>query len=559
MEEDQEKRRSFLVEWLEKLQQESWQLELLISGLALYGILESRELLEEIHILVDQRAFGTFKFLGDLAKSFVNTAWVIGAINLFAHIFLRGLWIGAIGLRYVSGDIDYSTLGYSNYFSNFFRRRIGTYDDFIERLEKVCSTIFAYTFLLFFLFLSLNLFLIPLAAPMFLLDINPNESETGILWWLLYAFIYCTLGLIVFIDFITAGALKKVKDRGFSRMYGAIYRLFSLITLSFIYRPILYNFLDNKYGRRWFYFSVPYIFLTLVLPSFSFSTHAHFPNSFNARSSEASISNCRYDDLREAALDLRDKPGSGILCRGQNISLSKFRVDGDMLEFFIPLRKHDYSWLSEQDSIYHFQERGLATNMTGPTQKPYAEDDENEAEKAIRLIYEAQIDSISELRKENLRHRKDSNYVAIDYDEELARFKLEYKDAINQHQLDNMRMVQDALVQRYNLELNGIDITDQVTAFFYIHPYRRSRGIKCLVSIDKLAHGMHSFSFRFTSKTRNVKLNKGKLTSSVTEQLDDRFYLPFVKISDGAAYKGVPQPSTQTTLPSSTQSLDQAP
>ncbi len=33
--------RSFFKEWLEKLQQESWQLELIISGFALYGVYNS--------------------------------------------------------------------------------------------------------------------------------------------------------------------------------------------------------------------------------------------------------------------------------------------------------------------------------------------------------------------------------------------------------------------------------------------------------------------------------------------------------------------------------------
>ena len=38
--------KNIFTEWLEKLQQESWQLELLISGFALFGIWESRDILE---------------------------------------------------------------------------------------------------------------------------------------------------------------------------------------------------------------------------------------------------------------------------------------------------------------------------------------------------------------------------------------------------------------------------------------------------------------------------------------------------------------------------------
>jgi|GEM_PF-3668447 len=40
--------------WLEKLQQESWQLELLISGFVLYGVYGSHDLLGELKLYSDQ-------------------------------------------------------------------------------------------------------------------------------------------------------------------------------------------------------------------------------------------------------------------------------------------------------------------------------------------------------------------------------------------------------------------------------------------------------------------------------------------------------------------------
>ena len=43
--ETKSRKQSFFKEWLEKLQQESWQLELLISGLALFGVWEAMKLL----------------------------------------------------------------------------------------------------------------------------------------------------------------------------------------------------------------------------------------------------------------------------------------------------------------------------------------------------------------------------------------------------------------------------------------------------------------------------------------------------------------------------------
>ena len=113
---------------------------------------------------------------------------------------MRGLWIGAIGLRYVSGEIDYQSLHYSDYFLEYFERKVGSFDDFIERLERMCSVIFAYTFLLFFFFLSFILFLMEvviLARVMeFLTDVGWEDLGIFIL------FIFILMGIVVFIDFI---------------------------------------------------------------------------------------------------------------------------------------------------------------------------------------------------------------------------------------------------------------------------------------------------------------------------------------------------------------------
>ena len=97
---------NFFKEWLEKLQQESWQLELLISGFALYGIFEARSLTYDYEIFLAQNLEGGSKLVFTLFGLLLNIGWRIFFINLLLHVVLRGLWIGAIGLRYVSGEIN---------------------------------------------------------------------------------------------------------------------------------------------------------------------------------------------------------------------------------------------------------------------------------------------------------------------------------------------------------------------------------------------------------------------------------------------------------------------
>ena len=114
-------------QWLEQLQQESWQLELLISGFALFGIWESRESVDlfkeylDVHNPFDSEIIVALRMLGILFQSI----WAIFFINLLIHVILRGLWIGAIGLRYVSHEIDYESLNYSEYFQEHLKKKVG--------------------------------------------------------------------------------------------------------------------------------------------------------------------------------------------------------------------------------------------------------------------------------------------------------------------------------------------------------------------------------------------------------------------------------------------------
>ena len=257
---------------LQKLQEESWQLELLISGFAIFGLFASWEPLKDgiIRTRYNQETFFNFFY------SFLLASVSILIFNLLLHIILRGLWIGALGLRYVSGDIDYESLNYSPKFSNFLKNRIGSFDKYIANLENYCSVIFAISFLLIFYVLALLVF----GTATGLISQYFIANDLGLPKWLsltigipLFTFIALS-GLLVFVDFITQGFLKKKK--WLSTIYFPFYRFFSFFSLSFLYRPLVYNFLDNKFGKRIFYALLPFYILILVVTSMSYRKSNYF-------------------------------------------------------------------------------------------------------------------------------------------------------------------------------------------------------------------------------------------------------------------------------------------
>lgn len=248
-------------ELLDKLQQESWQLELLISGFAIFGLITSIPQVRTAMIVAenDDQVY-SFAFL---LIAFVACCILI--FNLLIHVILRGLWIGALGLRYVSGDIDFEKLNYHNRFTKHLKKKIGSFDKYVATLENYCSVLFAASFLLIFYVISISLIILSIVGTIILIIENDSLPETlrTIIGVSLLVFIVFG-AFLVFIDFLTQGYLKKKKL--ISKIYFPFYWVFSYLTLTFLYRPLLYNFLDNKFTKRLSFFLVPsYIVISILV------------------------------------------------------------------------------------------------------------------------------------------------------------------------------------------------------------------------------------------------------------------------------------------------------
>lgn len=275
---------------LQKLQEESWQLELLISGFAIFGLLSA---IEPIYDVMREAQNNEQLYLIVIYTiGFISSAILI--FNLLLHVLLRGLWIGALGLRYVSGDIDYDVLNYSPKFTKYLKKKVGSFDKYIGTLENYCSIIFAISFLLIFYVLAITFTIITIGLlANYVLDSDtlPGWVSKGIG---IPVMLFICFGMILtFIDFITLGFLKKKK--WISKIYFPIYWVFSFITLSFLYRALVYNFLDNKFGRRLSLILVPFYILILVFTSFHYKNSNYISNSVSSSSIMANSGS--YEDL----------------------------------------------------------------------------------------------------------------------------------------------------------------------------------------------------------------------------------------------------------------------
>jgi len=106
-----DKQKGKLSDWLDTIQQDSWQLELVISGFVVFLLIGGWEPVKELEydlgLMRDTSAnYWTFNFLYHVFR--MAYATLLGC--LLIHVIMRGLWIAAVGLRSVSGEIDYDEL-----------------------------------------------------------------------------------------------------------------------------------------------------------------------------------------------------------------------------------------------------------------------------------------------------------------------------------------------------------------------------------------------------------------------------------------------------------------
>ena len=284
---------------LSKLQEESWQLELLISGFAIFGLFTAFPTLTE-STRTAQNTQQIYKFVISLVAQ-ISCAILI--FNLLLHVLLRGLWIGALGLRYVSGDIDYESLNYSERFTKYLKNKVGSFDKYIATLENYCSIIFAVSFLLIFYVLAITFTIIAMACiGKFVIgneDLPTWLSKGGGIILLLFLI----FGMFIsFIDFATQGFLKKKK--WLSKLYFPVYWVFSFITLSFLYRPLVYNFLDNKFGKRLSFVLLPIYFVILLMMSLKYNQSNYIAS--NTSSNDYASKNSNYENLLNDKLSFID-------------------------------------------------------------------------------------------------------------------------------------------------------------------------------------------------------------------------------------------------------------
>jgi len=146
-----------LPKWLKKLADESWQAELLISGLAILGAAQLPSLLymfsDWLLLNVQIKYLWVFNFL----IIYLGVAALVLLFNFSIHFAMRTFWVGMVGLSSVYPDgIGPLREVVKDYYVDDVKKNYPNLQQVIIRTEKACSIVFSATSMLVMMFVGIS-------------------------------------------------------------------------------------------------------------------------------------------------------------------------------------------------------------------------------------------------------------------------------------------------------------------------------------------------------------------------------------------------------------------
>jgi len=293
---------NILPSWVEELRNRSWEMELLLAGFVLFGLISvPKHLLATIQSIIAELGHSEIASMAILFIGLSYFAIKILIVNLIAHLALRGYWIGIIGLGSVyPKGVNFDQLNYHPKILAHLKKRIPNFEKLALVLDHVCSSIFSFTFLIFFMIISIGLFLGVLIGGLVFLQFLIGDHELpGFVEVLANVFIigFLLSGLLVAFDFLSLGLVRKIRWNLFANIYLIIYKVIGWMTFSVFYEPIYYNLISNLSRKKIGIILIGYLVIIFCAFNFTLNEAIFFPKGRSEALKERTVDNQHYIDL----------------------------------------------------------------------------------------------------------------------------------------------------------------------------------------------------------------------------------------------------------------------
>lgn len=220
-------------EWLKALERQSWEAELIVSGLAIYGAIYLLPcvdaIIEKAALSFSDRIIDSMEFL--LMYLIVTSRIIL--LSFILHFVMRTLWIGVVGLSSVYPDgINLDNKAYTRSFLSKYKEEYPTLTDYSIKLDNICSQIFS---ILCFIIMAMAAFFVWLGIWVLLVEISANFISPEVRSMLGSGLVVIIYALLFFMYLITAG---KWKDRPIGEKYGyKMTQVANKTIMLFFYKP----------------------------------------------------------------------------------------------------------------------------------------------------------------------------------------------------------------------------------------------------------------------------------------------------------------------------------
>ena len=304
--------------WLKQIMENSWELELLISGGAIFSLFQLSgnwvqwfESIVEFTVIPGQVIILIIGTLGlELLK-----------IGFITHIVFRAFWLAMVCANYVyPTGIKKEKIKWKKPF------RIYAEDE--EDLQQPIIKLDRYCGIVIYLSITSSIFLLGIIATIFLLISVPSLLDPSLAYGFYIQFIVLFI-LLFILDLFTSGLLRKIPY--FSYLIYPFFSILDILTFRKFIQKSAFLFFTNIPKLKFFSLTAVMLSIGLVLSYLNTYKEMHWPNVFDKREYKWQLTN--KDGLSTSPAYYRNEAINRY--RG-NPSIQSKIVHDNFLDLFIP-------------------------------------------------------------------------------------------------------------------------------------------------------------------------------------------------------------------------------
>ncbi len=253
--------------WLKHLQENSWEAEILISGGAIFSLVQLTDWISGFVVRLKEVSAITGTNIILVCSHVCINSILIGFI---AHLVLRSFWIALICLRYAFPQgINFNRLKIEG--SYLTEAQSVNLTGQIFKLDHLSGLLFFCSIAFALFIVGMVLCLIPFGL---IYSMSEKFKDAAVALYLIF-------GLLFAFDLLLSGILRKNKFLGL--VYRPFYLFFNTISLAFIYRPWLQTLFTNVIKWKFFLAGLLFIISTLALTAMTVRRPLNFRSILDTR------------------------------------------------------------------------------------------------------------------------------------------------------------------------------------------------------------------------------------------------------------------------------------